>query len=99
MSTFTGKKKFLNFSKFLKFSFQTFRKVFDLKVRLEKVFDLPASKMRLFYVDQTYRDQVGPEEMKYPNKQLYSYNIASGDEIIIEAKETNRRQRNVSSSE
>ena len=55
--------------------------------------------MRLFYVDQTYRDQVGPEEMKYPNKQLYSYNIAAGDEIIVEAKEINRRQRNVSSSE
>lgn len=42
--------------------------------------------MRLYYVDQTYRDQMGPEEMKYPNKQLYSYNIATGDEIIIEPK-------------
>ena len=28
----------------------------------------------------------GPEEMKYPNKQLYSYNIRSGDEIIIDLK-------------
>lgn len=42
--------------------------------------------MRLYYVDQTYRDAMGPEEMKYPNKQLYSYNISTGDEIIIEPK-------------
>lgn len=42
--------------------------------------------MRLYYVDQTYKDQMGPEEMRYPNKQLYSYNIAMGDEIIIEQK-------------
>lgn len=42
--------------------------------------------MRLYYVDQNYRELMGPEEMKYPNKQLYSYNISSGDEIIIEPK-------------
>lgn len=58
----------------------------DLKHRLEKLFGIPACKMRLYYVDQTYKDQMGPEEMKYPNKQLYSYNIAVGDEIIIEQK-------------
>lgn len=27
-----------------------------------------------------------PEEMKYPSKRLYSYNIRSGDEIIIDCK-------------
>lgn len=63
-----------------------FRKVTDLKFRLEKLFGHPASKMRLYYVDQNYRDACGPEEMKYPNKQLYSYNISTGDEIIIEPK-------------
>jgi tubulin-specific chaperone cofactor E-like protein len=62
------------------------RNVTDLKSRLEKLFGHPANKMRLYYVDQTYRDQMGPEEMKYPNKQLYSYNISTGDEIIIEPK-------------
>lgn len=80
----------------IKFLLQFSRKVFDLKVRLEKLFGLPASKMRLYYVDQTYSDQVGPEEMKYPNKQLYSYNIATGDEIIIEPKEVKRRTCSVS---
>jgi tubulin-specific chaperone cofactor E-like protein len=60
----------------------------DLKQRLEKLFGLPASKMRLFYNDKSYDDVIGigHEEMKYPNKQLYSYNIATGDEIILEQK-------------
>lgn len=30
--------------------------------------------------------QYGPEEMLYPNKQLYRYNIRNGDEIIIDSK-------------
>lgn len=48
--------------------------------------NIPAAKMRLFYVDQDLRDIQGPEEMKYPHKQLYSYNISTGDEIIIDQK-------------
>lgn len=63
-----------------------YKNVTDLKHRLEKLFGIPASKMRLYYIDQAYAGQMGPEEMKYPNKQLYSYNIATGDEIIIEQK-------------
>lgn len=62
------------------------RNVTDLKSRLEKLFGHPASKMRLYYVDMSYGDACVPEEMKYPNKQLYSYNISTGDEIIIEPK-------------
>ncbi|XP_030383795.1 tubulin-specific chaperone cofactor E-like protein [Scaptodrosophila lebanonensis] len=57
----------------------------DLKAKLEKLINLPPNKMRLFYLDQDYKE-FGPEEMRYPNKQLYSYNIQSGDEIIIDAK-------------
>ncbi|XP_039756808.1 tubulin-specific chaperone cofactor E-like protein isoform X2 [Pararge aegeria] len=63
-----------------------YRTVSDLKTRLERLAGFPPSKMRLFYVDQELRDSQGPEEMKYPTKQLYSYNIRSGDEIIIESK-------------
>lgn len=59
----------------------------DLKFRLEKLFGLPASKMNLFYVDQNYRELTCPEKMIYPKKQLYSYNIATGDEIIVEQKQ------------
>ncbi|XP_052895810.1 tubulin-specific chaperone cofactor E-like protein [Anopheles moucheti] len=62
------------------------RTVSDLKSRLERIFEVPAARMRLFYVDQDFRDLQGLEEMKYPHKVLYSYNIRSGDEIIIERK-------------
>lgn len=64
-----------------------YRTVSDLKQRLEPFAGFPASRMRLFYVDQDLRDIQGPEEMKYPHKQLYSYNIQSGDEIIIDCKQ------------
>lgn len=58
----------------------------DLKSRLERLANIAAAKMRLYYVDQDLRDHQGPEEMKYPHKQLYSYNIRNGDEIIIDQK-------------
>lgn len=65
-----------------------YRTVSDLKTKLESFAGFPAAKMRLYYVDNEIRDtQVSsPEEMKYPSKQLYSYNIRSGDEIIIDCK-------------
>lgn len=63
-----------------------FRTVVDLKSRLERLINIPAAKMKLFYVDQDLRDTHGPEEMKYMHKQLYSYNIRDGDEIIIDQK-------------
>ncbi|CAH0560824.1 unnamed protein product [Brassicogethes aeneus] len=62
-----------------------YRTVTDLKFKLEIFAGFSASKMRLFYVDQELKD-MGPEEMIYPKKQLYSYNIRSGDEIIIDCK-------------
>ncbi|XP_005177936.1 tubulin-specific chaperone cofactor E-like protein [Musca domestica] len=62
-----------------------YRTVSDLKVKLEKIIPLAANKMRLYYVDQDYRE-FGPEEMRYPNKLLYSYNIQAGDEIIVDEK-------------
>lgn len=68
-------------------SVDVYRTVSDLKQRLESFAGFPAAKMRLFYVDQDLRDIQGPEEMKYPHKQLYSYNIQSGDEIIIDCKQ------------
>ncbi|XP_060531301.1 tubulin-specific chaperone cofactor E-like protein [Cylas formicarius] len=67
-------------------SVDVYRTVSDLKSKLESFAGFSAAKMRLFYVDQEFRDIQGPEEMKYPHKQLYSYNIRSGDEIIIDCK-------------
>lgn len=62
------------------------RTVVDLKARLERLTGIPAAKMRLFYMDKDFRDFGGPEEMKFAHKQLYSYNIQDGDEIIIDQK-------------
>lgn len=63
-----------------------YQTVSELKQRLESFANIPVSKMKLFYVDQDMKAIHGPEEMKFPNKQLYSYNINSGDEIIIDSK-------------
>jgi hypothetical protein len=60
--------------------------VWELRKSLEEWAGIPANKMRLFYFDQVMRQIMGPEEMRFPSKKLYSYNIVSGDEIIIEAK-------------
>ncbi|CAH0386046.1 unnamed protein product [Bemisia tabaci] len=63
-----------------------YQTVQELKQKLEELTKIPAPKMRLFYVDQDMRALTGPEEMKFPNKQLYSYNISSGDEIMVDFK-------------
>ncbi|CRK99133.1 CLUMA_CG012161, isoform A [Clunio marinus] len=64
-----------------------YRTVSDLKLRLEKLFGHPANKMRLFYIDRSYEELMEPKEMRYPSKQLYTFKIATGDEIIIEPKD------------
>ncbi|PSN36397.1 Tubulin-specific chaperone cofactor E-like protein [Blattella germanica] len=64
-----------------------YQTVQELKQKLETFAGIPASRMKLFYVDQEMKDITGPEEMRYPNKQLYSYNISSGDEIIVDSKQ------------
>lgn len=64
-------------------SIDVYISVQDLKQKLESFTKIPVSKMRLFYCD---KDILGPEEMKYPGKQLYSYNISTGDEIIVDSK-------------
>ncbi|XP_050307720.1 tubulin-specific chaperone cofactor E-like protein [Anthonomus grandis grandis] len=73
-------------------SVDIYRTVSDLKTRLEGFAGIPASKMRLFYIDQELRDIQGPEYMRFPSKQLFSYNIRSGDEIIIVCKMENKRR-------
>ncbi|KAL1138747.1 hypothetical protein AAG570_008809 [Ranatra chinensis] len=67
-------------------SIDVYQTVHELKQKLESFSKIPVPKMRLFYVDQEMKTCHGPEEMKFPNKQLYSYNISSGDEIIIDSK-------------
>lgn len=63
-----------------------YQTVSELKQKLEKFSGIPAHRMRVFYVDQHVCSVTGPEEMKFPNKRLYSYNIVRGDQIIVDSK-------------
>lgn len=68
----------------LSLDFQCF--YFIMQANLEQACGFPASKMRLFYVDAEMKEVVGREEMRFPQKQLYSYNMQDGDEIHVEPK-------------
>lgn len=63
-----------------------YQTVNELKQKLEKFSCIPAHRMRVFYMDQHVCSVIGPEEMKFPNKRLYSYNIIKGDQIIVDSK-------------
>ncbi|XP_045125440.1 tubulin-specific chaperone cofactor E-like protein isoform X2 [Portunus trituberculatus] len=65
-----------------------YTRVVDLKKELEPQVGLPASKMRLFYLDKGGETCVAyaPEELKINTKQLYTINVHSGDEFIVEPK-------------
>lgn len=63
-----------------------YQTVNEFKQKFEKFSGIPANRMRVFYVDQHVCSVTGPEEMKFPNKRLYSYNIVEGDQIIIDTK-------------
>lgn len=63
-----------------------YQTVADLKQKFDGFAGIPSRKMRLFYLDQDMKGVTGPEEMRFPNKQLYSYNISNGDEIIVDSK-------------
>ena len=61
--------------------------VFEFKKLLRNFTGLPPLKFRLLHVENfegKYRDT---NEMKYPNKTLFSLNLREGDEIIIYKKE------------
>ncbi|XP_076037456.1 tubulin folding cofactor E like protein mlt [Oratosquilla oratoria] len=65
-----------------------YQKVLDLKKSLEPLVELPASKMRLFYVDMGVDTGIAyaPEEIKINSKQLYTINVHSGDAFIVDEK-------------
>jgi len=58
----------------------------NLQGMLEPLIGISPPKMRLFYIDPELQGIFGREEMKFPNKQLYSYNIQDGDEIHVEQR-------------
>jgi len=62
------------------------KSVKDFKQRLSTIFGLPASRMRVFYVDHVMMEIMGPEEMKFNQKKLYTYNVQDGDKFVVDAK-------------
>ncbi|KAL7641087.1 UNVERIFIED_CONTAM: hypothetical protein RMT77_008224 [Armadillidium vulgare] len=63
-----------------------YMKVADVKRTLEPEFGIPSSRMRLFYVDKANGASYAPDELKINTKQLYTLNMNSGDEFIVDLK-------------
>lgn len=42
--------------------------------------------MRLYYIDGEMAEFVGPEELKFNQKKLYTYNVQDGDEFVVDEK-------------
>ena len=53
----------------------------DLKKSLQNMVGLPSSKFTLYYND--LESGFGPDNLKFPDKKLYTLNLADGDEFII----------------
>ncbi|XP_076457722.1 uncharacterized protein LOC143291636 [Babylonia areolata] len=63
----------------------TSQTVRELKKSLQNIAGMPANKFNLFYLDKG--SAFGADKLKYPDKKLYTYNIADGDEFIIQPKD------------
>lgn len=60
--------------------------VADLKKQLRPVVQLPANKMRVYYIDRQLGYALAPQELKYGARALHSYSIRDGDEILVVPK-------------
>ena len=58
----------------------------QFKGLLHQWFGVPTQNMKLYYCDQVMVQHSGPEEMKWPNKALYTYNVQEGDKFILDEK-------------
>merc|ERR1711902_218038 len=58
----------------------------QFKQILHGYFGLPPANMRLWYYDQEMTKIAGPEEMKFANKELYTYNVIEGDYFVVDEK-------------
>lgn len=58
----------------------------ELKATLSDKFGLRPAKMRVFYIDKDLQDFVGPDELRFNNRKLYSYKVKDGDEFLVDSK-------------
>ena len=49
-------------------------------------FHIAPANMRLYYYDQEMSKVAGPEEMKWGQKGLYTYNVREGDYFVVDEK-------------
>lgn len=50
------------------------------------MFNVPANKMRLYYIDREMVEITGPEELKFSQKKLYTYSVQDEDEFLVDEK-------------
>ena len=67
------------------------QRVRHFKRKLEGLFMVKAADMRLWYYDKELSQAAGPEEMKWPEKGLYTLGIRDGDYFVIEQKQNKKR--------
>ncbi|CAF2779807.1 unnamed protein product [Rotaria sp. Silwood2] len=60
----------------------------QFKKYLHETFKIPLTRLRVFYVDDVAFNMgvCGPEELKYPQRLLHTYNIHDGDQFHIDLK-------------
>jgi len=58
----------------------------QFKQLLQGYFHISPGNMRLWYYDQEITKIAGPEEMKFANKELYTYNVIDGDYFVVDEK-------------
>lgn len=63
-----------------------YQTVQQFKGQLQDWFGVAPQNMKLYYCDKDYVDMAGPEEMKWPQKALYTYNVQNGDKFILDEK-------------
>ena len=63
------------------------QRVKHFKSKLQQLFHLSPCSMRVWYYDQEMYKVAGPEEMKWPMKGLYTYDIQDGDYFVVEEKQ------------
>lgn len=67
-------------------SISVMQSVKHFKQLLQSFFNIAPCNMRLWYYDQEMTKIAGPEEMKFANKELYTYNVIDGDYFVVDEK-------------
>lgn len=58
----------------------------QFKQQMQGYFGIAPANMRLWYYDQEMSKLLGPEEMKWGGKEVYTYNVTDGDYFVVDEK-------------